>query len=564
MLTPTVKLLQDLESEGVPPDLLRDIRGHAKGSEVELLRRVLETGLISEDRLYSMWAKALGVAFLHVDLKGLDDDSIRLLPKDLAVRHDAIVVSAESSEITVAMVDPQDVDAVDAIRSRLHAHVVTVLACPSKIRQAIELYYKTSAGIEEALGELDLDAISRLALDDPEEFQRIAGENGVIRIVEQVLLDAIRERASDVHIEPREDKVVVRYRIDGELEDFFSLPRAIADALVSRVKILADLDIAERRRPLDGSLVMSLPGGEPAEFRISTVPTVRGEKVVARLLESSATAKSLEALGLPDGMLRHVRRLNRSPHGMLIVTGPTGSGKSTTLYSLLQELSSTERNILTCEDPVEIRLPLANQVSVAPQLGRTFATVLRSFLRQDPDVIMIGEIRDQETASIAVQAALTGHLVLATLHTNTAVGAIPRLIDLGVEPFLLAPALLGVLGQRLVRAVCPRCRVRADVDPTLLGALGIAEEAASQGLTFYRGEGCRACRHRGFSGRIGLFELVEVGEVIQRLIARNEPEDRIRSVARAQGYRPLVLDGLRKCLLGQTTPEELARVASER
>ncbi len=564
MRTPQARLVEELFRGGVPAETLEELRREAGPSESALLGAVLATGLVSEDRLYASWARALGAAFYDLEARSLENDVVQLLPKELAVRYQAIAISIVSGEITVALTDPQDVEAVDAIRGHLHAPVVTVLACPSKIQQSLELFYKTSVGIEAALGELDLGRISKLALSDPEEFQRLAGENGVVHIVEQVLLGAIRERASDVHIEPREDKVVVRYRVDGELEDFYSLPSAIADALVSRIKILSDLDIAERRKPLDGSLVLSLQGGEKAEFRVSTIPTVRGEKVVARLLESSKEALKLDQLGFGERIRKDVRKLVAAPHGLLVVTGPTGSGKSTTLYSLLAEISSPEINILTCEDPVETRLPLTNQVAVAPQLGRTFATVLRSFLRQDPDVIMIGEIRDAETASIAVQAALTGHLVLATLHTNTAIGAVPRLIDLGVEPFLLAPALLGVLGQRLVRALCSRCRVKDEPDPTLLRALRVPPTYHSRPLTFFRGEGCQYCRHRGQIGRLGVHELFVVDDALQRLIGRNETEDRIRSAARARGYRPLALDGLRKCLLGLTTLEEVARVAAER
>ncbi|SAI47234.1 general secretion pathway ATPase [Bordetella ansorpii] len=403
-----------------------------------------------------------------------------------------------------------------------------------------------AAVVGAAESDLDLD---RLMQDIPEVMDLLDAQDGapVIRMINALFTQAARDGASDIHIEPFETHSIVRYRVDGALRDVVSPNRGLHAALISRIKIMATLDIAEKRLPQDGRIALRV-GGRPIDIRVSTLPTGHGERAVLRLLDKEAGRLNLEKLGMAPSVLQPLDRLIHQPHGIVLVTGPTGSGKTTTLYAALGRLDASTNNILTVEDPIEYDLPGVSQAQVNSRIGMTFAAALRSILRQDPDVIMIGEIRDLETAQIAVQASLTGHLVLATLHTNDAVSAVTRLNDMGVEPFLLASSLLGVLAQRLVRRLCPHCR-RAETSP--------------DGQLVYRPVGCEACNHTGYSGRTGIHELFVVDDDIRRLIHEGQDEQAMRVAAAAKGMHTMREDGQRWVLAGVTAPEEIVRVTRD-
>ncbi|MGH7273200.1 MAG: GspE/PulE family protein, partial [Nitrospiria bacterium] len=390
------------------------------------------------------------------------------------------------------------------------------------------------------------------------EYQRGADDAPIIKLVNLIIAQAVREGASDIHLEPEEVVLRVRYRVDGLLHEVMSPPRDLHAGVCSRIKIMANLDIAERRVPQDGRIQMKV-GERQIDMRLSTLPTVFGEKIMMRLLDKRSVLIGLEELGFDPDSLAKYQQMIRRPYGLILVTGPTGSGKTTTIYAALSSINSSEKNIVTIEDPVEYQLKGINQVHVNAKVGVTFATGLRSILRQDPNVIMIGEIRDRETATIAVQAALTGHLVLSTLHTNDAPGAIARLIDIGVEPFLISSSLMGVVAQRLVRKVCAHCRKTYTPDHEVFKDLGVR----GLKLTFMRGEGCQECRGIGFSGRLALFELLSMNDSIRQLTVSRASAAQIRSQAQATGFKRLREDGLQKAIQGLTTLEEVFRVAQD-
>ncbi|MDW8323392.1 MAG: type II secretion system ATPase GspE [Burkholderiales bacterium] len=404
--------------------------------------------------------------------------------------------------------------------------------------------------------ELDLAALSQ-ELPAVEDLLEAQDDAPVIRLINALLAQALREGASDIHLEAFEDRSTLRFRVDGLLRDVLSPPRALHAALVSRIKVMAELDIAEKRLPQDGRIALKI-AGRPVDVRVSTLPTAHGERVVLRLLDKSQGRLDLAALGMREQTLVAVDRLIHAPHGIILVTGPTGSGKTTTLYAMLSRLDAGRLNIVTVEDPIEYDLPRIGQTQVNPRIDLTFARALRAILRQDPDVIMIGEIRDLETAQIAVQASLTGHLVLATLHTNDAVGAVARLTDMGVEPYLLASSLLAVLGQRLIRRLCPECRRPTPLDRAE------AEALAGWGVSaLMRATGCPACNHTGYRGRTGIYELFVLDDAARRLIHDGAPEAELRAAAARTGWINLYQDGLRWVAAGETTLEELMRVARE-
>ncbi|MDR7489743.1 MAG: GspE/PulE family protein, partial [Armatimonadota bacterium] len=389
-----------------------------------------------------------------------------------------------------------------------------------------------------------------------EQLKALVEDAPVVRLVNMIIEDAVRERASDIHIEPQRSGLLVRYRIDGVLHDVMKPPLNLKSPLISRVKIMADMDIAERRKPQDGRIHLRT-AGRAIDLRVSTLPTVYGEKVVMRILDQSTPLIGLSHLGFHSETLSQWEAAVNKPYGMILVTGPTGSGKSTTLYGTLNTLNTLEKNIVTVEDPVEYQLPRINQVQVNPKAGLTFATGLRSILRQDPDIIMVGEIRDRETAEIAVQAALTGHLVLSTLHTNDAASAVSRLVDMGIEPFLVSSSVIAILAQRLARQICSDCKTGYSPPPDALKRLGLD---TAEGVTLYRGAGCEACRHTGYKGRIGVFELLVVTDSLRELIVRRAPAAELKAQAVREGMRTLRDDGLEKVLSGVSTIDEILRV----
>jgi type II secretion system protein E len=484
-----------------------------------------------------------------------DPEVVRLAPGDFALKHQVLPLSIQRGAVVVAIASEASLVAADELGVLLDRPVRPVLADPTLIRAEIEERF-----IEKILEGLPTDDGPFVDIDenaDLADLQQMAGETAVVQMVNLILSQAVRDSASDIHVEPYEREVRVRYRLDGILHDLIKPPKRMHAALVSRLKILAELNIAERRLPQDGRIKLTIAGRQ-IDVRISIVPTVYGERAVMRILDKANAVFGLEDVGMSPEILGSFRKLIRQPHGMILSTGPTGSGKSTTLYGALTELTSVTTNILTIEDPVEYQVFGIGQIQVRPAIGLTFASGLRSIVRQDPDILMVGEIRDHETAEIAIHAALTGHMVFSTLHTNDAAGAITRLLDMGVEPFLAASSIIGVMAQRLVRRNCSTCSVPVKEPESALWPLGIAD---GHGHTLMRGRGCDKCQGTGFKGRTGLFEFLVIDEKVQHLITERASAGAIKNHAIANnGLRTLLEDGRRSVLAGRTTPEEVLRV----
>ena len=512
---------------------------------------VTRLGLISEQALAAELARALKLPLLDTDDFPPEQVEGRQLSADFLHDRRIVPVAADAESVTVAAVNPLDPLAADAMRFAFGRTVRLAVAHQSDIDAAIERLYRQNPAEEESLDavvdEDDLDRLKDLVSDAP-----------VIRAVNRMISRAVDLNASDIHVEPAEDRLVVRFRIDGVLQEEPSLPAAMRTAFVSRVKIMAGLNIAERRLPQDGRLRIPVRGNE-IDLRVATAPSIHGESVVMRILDKSNIQLDFHVLGFDREMLQPLREALHKPYGIVLVTGPTGSGKTTTLYAALAELNVGSVKLLTIEDPIEYRLPGIVQAQVNPQIGFTFASALRSFLRQDPDIMMVGEIRDSETASIAVQAALTGHMILSTLHTNTAAGAVTRLLDMGVEPFLLSSVLTAVVAQRLVRRLCGHCSEVYEPDGSVLRTLRLA---SGEGV-FRRSVGCARCGGSGFKGRVAVTELLIVDDAIARLIVQGADMREIADTAEAAGMRPLLADGLHKAAAGLTTIEEALRVASQ-
>jgi general secretion pathway protein E len=467
--------------------------------------------------------------------------------------------------LRIAMADPEDFYTIDALRLASGLKMDVCQGKEGDILDAIEkLYGAGSQSLETIIEEAgkDIYDISPGGIEDADRLRDLASEAPIIRLVNRLIFNAVEQRASDIHFEPFEDEFKARYRIDGVLHDVESPPTRLQAAIISRVKIMAKLDIAERRLPQDGRIKLKIADKE-IDFRISTIPTLFGESLVMRILDRDTLVLDLEKIGFPEDILAQYKELVSQPYGMILVTGPTGSGKTSTLYTTLAKINSPENKIITLEEPVEYQLNGVNQIQVNPKIGMTFAKGLRSIVRQDPDIILVGEIRDRETAEIAIQSALTGHLLFSTLHTNDAAGAITRLLDMGVESFLLSSTLLGVLAQRLVRVICPHCKEPARPEEKLLNSMGIRPDEAS-GIEFFAGKGCEECRYTGFKGRTAIFEYLPVDDEIRREITNKSSAERIKEVAMRKGLMTLRQDGWRKVRKGVTTISEVLKVTLEK
>ena len=477
-----------------------------------------------------------------------------------------IPLEAKDSLLRIAMADPEDFYTIDALRMAYGTEVEVYRGKEDDILEAIErLYGVGSQSMEMIIEEADKDVydITRPGgEEDIEHLRDMASEAPIIRLVNRLILDAVELKASDIHLEPFENEFKVRYRIDGILHDIESPPYRLQAAIISRVKIMAKLDIAERRLPQDGRIKLKV-GEKEIDFRISTIPTLFGESVVMRVLDRDTLILDLEKLGFPQEVLSRYLDLISQPYGMILVTGPTGSGKTSTLYTTLAKINTPEKKIITLEDPVEYQLRGVNQIQVNPKIGMTFANGLRSIVRQDPDVILVGEIRDRETAEIAIQSALTGHLLFSTLHTNDAPGAVTRLLEIGVENFLLSSTLLGVLAQRLVRVICTGCKEEIRPDERLLNAMGLSNDEAAD-LHFFTGKGCEECRHTGYKGRIGIFEYLPMDSEVKAEIMKGSSTEAIREAGIDKGMITLRQDGWFKVLRGITTISEVLRVTVEK
>jgi general secretion pathway protein E len=517
---------------------------------------------IEAEKIAAAGAEVLGLPFME-SLADASPNSLFVgrVPIGFARQHNLMGLEGNDRALLVAMADPAEWPQVQLLGRLFDVAVVPVFAPQREIQKAINTAYQQQTGqAERLLGELDADEVLREVQEAAgnEDLLDVASRAPVIKLVNLILLEAVRRRASDVHVQPYEDRLVVRFRIDGVLRDSFTPPKVLQAEIISRIKVMGAMNIAEHRLAQDGRATVEV-GDRVVDLRISTLPTSFGERAVIRLLDKGLRLYRLADLGMPENVLEEFKRLIHADHGILLVTGPTGSGKSTTLYAALQEINSEELNILTLEDPIEYRLEGISQTQVNYRKGMTFASGLRHVLRQDPDIIMVGEIRDAETAHMAIQSALTGHLVFSTLHTNDAAGAVTRMLDLGVEPYLLASSLLGVVAQRLVRRICPACRKAFTPGPEDLAAWG-PESAAFAGKELARGEGCHECLHTGYSGRVGIFELLVVTEPIREAVLQHSKASSLKALAMADGMTTLRAAGLAKAAAGITTLEEVARV----
>lgn len=538
---------------------LQKERGHS------LSQILVEEAYVSEKDLLSVLSQELEIPPIDLSRFKIEQEIARLIPERIARQYHLIPISKIGTTLVIAMSDPLNIFAIDDLRMVTHYQVDPVLSTDKDIVAAIDRTYSGSPqekftkileGSQEgsaAAGllteeELDLEAIAKA----PEKVP-------VVEVVNLILLEAISKRASDIHLEPEEDALRIRYRIDGNLGVALRLPKKVQGGVVSRLKIIAGLDITESRLPQDGRFRIRYSGRE-IDFRVSVLPISFGGKIVLRILDRSTLPTGLQGLGFSPQGLAELGEAIQKPFGMILVTGPTGSGKSTTLYSILQKLNQPERNITTIEDPVEYQINGITQIQVNPEIGLTFATGLRAIMRQSPDIIMVGEIRDFETADIAVKAALTGHLLFSTLHTNDAPSAVTRLMDMGVEPYLIASSVNLVGAQRLCRRICPNCREKDPVSPALLKELGVS---AKGDLKFYKGRGCRRCAQSGYLGRMGILEVMVMEEGVRDLILRRVSTSQIRDYVKTKGFKTLREDALEKCLQGVTSIEELFRMTVE-
>ena len=516
-------------------------------------------GLINEEDVVEALEFQLGIP--QVDLGDIivNPEITKEISQSMAEKHKAIPIEKEGNTLTVAMSDPLDVMAIDDIRIKTGYEIDPVIALESEINRVFKQHYGNKDLVNEFVSDMDRTEIDNVEDEDNvEELRKMVDEAPVVKLANNIIRDGVETAASDIHIEPMEEEVRVRYRVDGILHTKMNITKDIHAALVSRLKIMADLDIAERRVPQDGRIQI-IVNSKKIDLRVSTLPTVRGEKIVLRILDKSNLMLDLDQLGFSPNHKTMFGRMIDQPHGMILITGPTGSGKTTTLYSALSTLDNSDENIITVEDPVEYRLEGINQVQTNPKAGLTFATGLRSILRQDPDTIMIGEIRDKETAEMAVHSALTGHLVFSTLHTNHAAGALTRLIDMGVEPFLVASSVSGVMAQRLVRTICSNCKVKESdplVDPELEEYLGVGKDS----IELYKGVGCRKCNDTGYKGRTAIHEILEMTPKIKEMVVNGASAEQIEEVAKQDGMDTLETSSLRKVSKGLTTIEEAKRV----
>jgi type IV pilus assembly protein PilB len=523
-----------------------------------LMRVLVELGLVPESDLVATIAAQLGMEFVDLAVYPVDPIAVAIISDSLARRYQALPIAWDDGVLVVAMADPANVLAIDDIRSMAKARVRTVVATRDAIEAAIDKHHRLDN---------DVEGVTSLALDDSSEHDDLAKitevteDAPIVKLANLLIRQAIQDRASDIHIEPTEREVRVRYRIDGVLHEVMRSPKRVQAGLISRLKIMADLNIAERRIPQDGR-VSAVIGGRQVDLRVATLPTVYGEKVVMRILDKGTALLDLADLGfLPDTMARYETVFHK-PYGTILVTGPTGSGKSTTLYATLNQLNDPAKNIITVEDPVEYRLAGVNQVQVNVKAGMTFAAALRSILRSDPDIVLVGEIRDRETATIAMEAALTGHLVLSTLHTNDSASTPTRLVEMGIEPYLVASSVDCVVAQRLIRRLCERCKQPHELTPGEMGVMGWDLEGEELPEVLHRAVGCGACGKTGYHGRFALHEVLLITEETRRMIAERSHSDDIKKVAVAQGMLTLRQAGLAHVRMGNTSIEELLRVVA--
>jgi type IV pilus assembly protein PilB len=566
-----VRRLGDLlVAEGLITDAqLRAALGDQKGKADKLGSVLVRTGAITEEQLIGFLSRQYGIPSITLTNLDIDAETLRLVPPHIAKKYEVLPVKRIGGTLTLAMADPTNVFALDDIAFMTNLQILPVVAPQAAIRRALDKNYEAAqptASMTDMMSEITGDASNVEVVEDQQagaqvdvfELKESADEAPVVKLVNMVLVDAIRKGASDLHWEPYEKTFRVRFRIDGVLHEMLSPPKRLEPAIISRLKIMSNLDISERRLPQDGRIKLRY-GAREIDFRVSILPTIFGEKAVLRILDKEALQLDMTKLGFDTWSYEKFGHAIHQPYGMVLITGPTGSGKTTTLYSAISTINSPEHNIMTAEDPVEYNLKGVNQVQVNEGVGRTFAAVLRSFLRQDPDVILVGETRDLETAQISIRAALTGHLVFTTLHTNDCPSTVARLVDMGVQPFLLSSALLLILAQRLGRRICKDCKEPIEGHEDDLVPYGHVAEGRGK-VTFFKGKGCQTCNFTGMKGRVALYEVMPVTEDLRTVILKGGQTAEIREMAQSQGMKTLRQAGLMKVLEGTTTVEEVLRV----
>jgi type IV pilus assembly protein PilB len=542
----------------VPIEKLDTVSGE-RAKDEEAILQLLDQGVVTQAQLASARAAQAGLPFVELLEYPVDRAAVALVPAAMCRRHEVLPIGLAGDYLMVAMVDPGDVFALDDVRAASRMQARAVVAERSDLRAAIDRYHRADNEITSLTTELEQESGKDLVPSVANEA--FEDDAPIVRFVNLLISQGIQDHASDIHIEPAEYDLRVRYRIDGVLHEMQTAPKAITNGVISRLKIMADIDIAERRKPQDGRMSVS-HGGRKIDLRVATLPTVYGEKVVMRILDNSGSSMSLDDLHMLERNSLAYKASYTKPYGMILVTGPTGSGKSTTLYTTLHAVARPEINVITVEDPVEYRMKGINQVQVNPKAGLTFASALRSILRSDPDVVLLGEIRDHETAQIAIEASLTGHLVLSTLHTNDAPSAITRLTEMDIEPFLVGSALDCVVAQRLARRLCDRCKQPYAAEPQDLINLRVGFEAGMQVPTLFRPVGCTSCSNTGYRGRIAVHEVMTVTEEIERMAVARTSSAEIGRLAREQGMLTLREDGWQKAMLGDTSIEEILRVVA--
>ena len=552
------KRLGDLlvESRKISPEQLRKVLIKQQGTGKRMGELLIEDGTLSEEDILEVLERQLSIKRVHLDMEDIDQIFVQVIPESISKKYNLVAFGMEENKLKVAMSDPLNIFAIDDVKISSGFDVEIFIASTKEIKNAIDVYYasqsakKAADDLSKAQGTNEDKEENKAQLDDIKSAP-------AVRLVDSIISDAIKLKASDIHIEPFESYIKIRYRIDGTLKEISKYNKDIFNAFITRVKILAELNIAEKRIPQDGR-ILTIVDNKKVDLRVSTLPTIHGEKVVIRVLDRENFLVGKEKLGMNEDDLEKVERILKNPYGIILVTGPTGSGKSTTLYTLLSELNDNSKNIITVEDPVEYVVDGINQVNVNVKAGLTFASGLRSILRQDPDVVMIGEIRDNETAEIATRASITGHIVLSTIHTNDAPSAIVRLIDMDIQPYLVASAIAGIVSQRLVKRICPKCSemyVASDFEKEILG-IHSAEE-----LLIHKGKGCGHCNNTGYSGRIGVYEIMEVTRKHREYIMRNASVDEIRDISIEKGMKTLKTSCTDLVLKGMTTVEELVKIA---
>jgi len=537
---------------------------NAEENTLELIEYLIEEDIVPKDAACKIWGSRINAAYVDPLSTIISDSAIASIPLEIARKGNVMPLYEIEGALTVAMPDPNNEALVERLGAITGKAISPVFCLPSEVKHAIELHYSSEKSVHELIEQLEESQGAILAQLKPEELAGMGESKSIIGLCDALLYLAIKERASDIHVEPRPEYTNIRFRIDGRLQNVFQIAKALHPPLKSRIKILCSLNIAEARFPQDGRFSLPL-GTEHVNFRVSVIPTIYGEKIVLRMLALTGKRdfKTLDKMFISQTILQPFKRVIQSPNGMIFVTGPTGSGKSTTLYAALHELNTPENNICTIEDPVETRMDGIIQTQINAHIDLKFSMMLRALLRQDPDVILVGEIRDLETAKIATEAALTGHLVFSTLHTNNAIQAVVRLIELGIEPYMVAPSILAVMAQRLAARICENCKKAYTPDAELLERYFYdADDPEAESVVFYQGSGCVHCRETGYHGRIAFHELALITEQMRTLIARNAGDEELARAAAKVGYRPLRHDGLKKVMLGLTTIEELESHAS--